>query len=101
MREWAAADCARSVAAEELRPRWRSGAGPAEYLGDLSLTPSRRGSFLAIGRVLLSHHHSREHTGQCARRALCALVLISNLASLLLAGWFPAAAELLTTPAGF
>jgi competence protein ComEC len=81
---------------EELRPRWRRVVRvPAEYLGDLSLT-----SLAAwIGSLPLVAYYFHIITPVSAPAnvlavPLCALVLISNLASLLLAGWFPAAAEL-------
>lgn len=81
---------------EDLRPRWRRALGPpAEYLGDLSLT-----SFAAwIGSLPLVAYYFNIITpvstpANVLAVPLCALVLISNLAGLLLAGWFPAAAEL-------
>ena len=64
-------------------------------LGDLSLT-----SFAAwIGSLPLVAYYFHIVTpvstpANVLAVPLCALVLISNLASLLLAGWFPAAAEL-------
>jgi competence protein ComEC len=81
---------------EELRPRWRQALRlPAEYLGDLSLT-----SLAAwIGSLPLVAYYFHIITpvstpANVLAVPLCALVLISNLASLLLAGWLPAAAEL-------
>jgi competence protein ComEC len=81
---------------EELRPRWRQAVRvPAEYLGDLSLT-----SLAAwIGSLPLVAYYFHIITpvstpSNVLAVPLCALVLISNLASLLLAGWFPAAAGL-------
>ncbi len=81
---------------EELRPRWRRMlTGPAEYVGDLSLT-----SFAAwIGSLPLVAYYFNIVTpvstpANVLAVPACALVLISNLASLLLAGWFPAAAGL-------
>ena len=68
---------------------------PAQFLGDLSLT-----SFAAwIGSLPLVAYYFHIVTpvstpANVLAVPLCALVLISNLASLLLAGWFPAAAEL-------
>ena len=81
---------------EELRPRWRKILRvPAEFLGDLSLT-----SFAAwIGSLPLVAYYFHIVTpvstpANVLAVPLCALVLISNLASLLLAAWFPVAAEL-------
>ncbi|MCX6927636.1 MAG: ComEC/Rec2 family competence protein [Verrucomicrobia bacterium] len=81
---------------EELHPRWRKTLRvPAEFLGDLTLT-----SFAAwIGSLPLVAYYFHIVTpvstpANVLAVPLCALVLISNLASLLLAGWFPAAAEL-------
>jgi len=81
---------------EELRPRWRKTLRvPATYLGDLLLT-----SFAAwIGSLPLVAYYFNIVTpvstpANVLAVPLCALVLISNLASLLLAGWFPATAEL-------
>jgi competence protein ComEC len=81
---------------EALRPRWRQKLRvPAEFLGDLSLT-----SFAAwIGSLPLVAYYFNIVTpvstpANVLAVPLCALVLISNLASLLLAGWFPAAAQL-------
>ena len=80
----------------ELRPRWRKALRvPAEFLGDLSLT-----SFAAwIGSLPLVAYYFHIITpvstlANVLAVPLCALVLISNLASLLLAAWFPIAAEL-------
>jgi competence protein ComEC len=81
---------------EELRPRWRKTLRvPAEFLGDLSLT-----SFAAwIGSLPLVAYYFHILTpvstpANVLAVPLCALVLISNLISLLLAAWFPVAAEL-------
>src|ERR1039457_4482410 len=81
---------------EELRPRWRKILRvPAEYLGDLSLT-----SLAAwIGSLPLVAYYFHIITpvstpANMLAVPLCGLVLMSNLASLLLAGWFPAAAGL-------
>jgi competence protein ComEC len=81
---------------EELRPRWRKTLRlPAKFLGDLSLT-----SFAAwIGSLPLVAYYFHIVTpvstpANVLAVPLCALVLISNLASLLLAAWFPIAAEL-------
>ena len=80
---------------EELRPRWRKTLRlPAEFVGDLSLT-----SFAAwIGSLPLVAYYFHIVTpvstpANVLAVPLCALVLISNLTSLLLAGWFSAAAE--------
>jgi competence protein ComEC len=81
---------------EELRPRWRKTLRvPAEFLGDLSLT-----SFAAwIGSLPLVAFYFHIVTpvstpANVLAVPLCALVLISNLASLLLAAWLPFGAEL-------
>ena len=82
---------------DELRPRWRQdpARAGASILGDLSLT-----SLAAwIGSLPLVAYYFHIVTpvstpANVLAVPLCALVLISNLASLLLAGWFPAAAEL-------
>ncbi len=81
---------------EELHPRWRKTLRvPARYFGDLLLT-----SFAAwIGSLPLVAYYFHIVTpvstpANVLAVPLCALVLISNLASLLLAAWFPAAAEL-------
>jgi competence protein ComEC len=81
---------------EELRPRWqRTLRVPARYLGNISLT-----SFAAwIGALPLVAYYFHIVTpvstpANVLAVPLCALVLISNLTSLLLAGWFPAAAAL-------
>jgi competence protein ComEC len=97
MREWGLRLTAPDpLLPEELRPRWRKALRlPAEYLGDLSLT-----SLAAwIGSVPLVAYYFHIVTPVSAPAnvlavPLCALVLISNLASLLTAGWFPSAAEL-------
>ena len=81
---------------EELRPQWRKNLRvPAEFLGDLSLT-----SFAAwIGSLPLVAYYFHIVTpvstpANVLAVPLCALVLISNLASLMLAAWFPVATEL-------
>ena len=81
---------------DELRPPWRQTLrAPARYFGGLSLS-----SFAAwIGALPLVAYYFHIVTpvstpANVLAVPLCALVLISNLASLLLAGWFPAAAEL-------
>jgi competence protein ComEC len=81
---------------EQLRPRWRQTLRvPARYLGELSLT-----SFAAwIGSLPLvaCYFHIVTPVSTPANVLavpLCGLVLVSNLAGLVLAGWFPAAAEL-------
>ncbi len=81
---------------EELLPRWRRLArAPARYLGDLLLT-----SFAAwVGSVPLVAWYFHVVTpvstpANLAAVPLCALVLTSNLASLLTTPWFPAMAEL-------
>jgi competence protein ComEC len=97
MREWGRRLTAPDpLLPEELRPRWRQAARvPAEYLGDLSLT-----SLAAwIGSLPLVAYYFNIVTpvstpANVLAVPLCALVLISNLAGLLLAGWFPASAEL-------
>ena len=97
MREWGRRLTAPDpLLPESLRPRWRKVLRvPAKYLGDLSLT-----SLAAwIGSLPLVAYYFHLITpvstpANVPAVPLCALVLISNLASLLLAGWFPAAAEL-------
>jgi len=81
---------------DELRPGWqRALRVPARYLADLSLT-----SFAAwIGSLPLVAYYFHIVTlvstpANVLAVPLCALVLMSNLASLLLAGWFPGAAAL-------
>ena len=81
---------------EELQPRWRQILRePARYVGDVLLT-----SLAAwIGSVPLVAYYFNIVTpvstpANLVAVPLCGLVLVSNLASLLLAGWFPAAAEL-------
>jgi competence protein ComEC len=81
---------------EELRPRWQQNLrGPARFVGGLSLT-----SLAAwIGSLPLVAYYFNIVTpvstpANVLAVPLCALVLISNLASLLLVGWFPAAATL-------
>jgi len=81
---------------EELRPRWqRILRGPARFVEDLSVT-----SLAAwIGSLPLVAYYFNIVTPMSTPANVlavpaCALVLISNLASLLLAGWFPAAAVL-------
>ena len=97
MREWGRRLTAPDpLLPEELRPRWRRVLRPpAEYLGGLTLT-----SLAAwIGSLPLVAYYFNIVTpvstpANVLAVPLCALVLISNLAGLLLAGWFPAAAEL-------
>jgi competence protein ComEC len=79
----------------ELLPRWRRIARvPARYVGDLLLT-----SFAAwVGSLPLVAYYFHVLTpvstpANIVAVPLCGLVLASNLASLLAAGWFPAAAE--------
>jgi competence protein ComEC len=81
---------------ESLRSRWRKTLRvPGVFLGDLSLS-----SFAAwIGSLPLVAYYFHIVTpvstpANVLAVPLCALVLISNLAGLLLAGWFPGAAEL-------
>ncbi len=81
---------------EGWQPRWRRSLRvPARYLEDLTLT-----SFAAwIGSVPLVAYYFHILTpvstpANVLAVPLCGFVLMSNLASLLLAGWFPAAAEL-------
>ena len=80
----------------ELQPRWRRVLRqPGRYAGDLLLA-----SFAAwIGSLPLVAYYFHIVTpvstpANVLAVPLCGLVLISNLASLLLAGWFPALAEL-------
>jgi len=80
----------------KLRPRWREALRvPGRYAGDLLLT-----SFAAwIGSLPLVAYYFHivslvSTPANCVAVPLCGLVLISNLASLLVAGWFPALAEL-------
>ncbi len=79
----------------ELLPRWRRlFRGPTRYVGGLLLT-----SFAAwIGSVPLVAYYFHILTpvstpANIVAVPLCGLVLVSNLAALLVAGWFPAAAE--------
>jgi ComEC/Rec2-related protein len=79
----------------ELLPRWRRMArAPARYVGGLLLT-----SFAAwVGSVPLVAYYFHILTpistpANIVAVPLCGLVLVSNLAGLLVAGWFPAAAE--------
>jgi len=81
---------------EELHPRWRKVLrAPTEYLGDLSLT-----SFAAwIGSLPLVAYYFHIVTpvstpANVLAVPLCALVLISNLISLVLAAWLPFGAGL-------
>lgn len=81
---------------DELRPRWqRTLRAPARFVEDLSIT-----SLAAwIGSLPLVAYYFNIVTpvstpANVLAVPACALVLISNLASLLLAGWFPAAATL-------
>ncbi len=80
----------------ELRPRWRRAAGrPAWYVLEYLLV-----SFAAwIGSIPLVAYYFHIVTPVSAPAnlvavPLCALVLVSNLLSLLLTSWFPAAAVL-------
>ena len=79
-----------------LHPRWRQTlAGPGRWLGGLAAT-----SFAAwIGSLPLVAYYFNIITpvstpANVLAVPLCALVLVSNLASLLLTCWIPAAAEL-------
>jgi competence protein ComEC len=79
-----------------LRRRWPAVIlVPARYCGDVLLT-----SFAAwIGSIPLAAYYFHILTpvstpANLVAVPLCALVLVSNLSSLLLVGWFPAAAEL-------
>ena len=81
---------------KELRRQWPPILGvPARFVWDLLLV-----SFAAwVGSLPLVAYYFHIVTpvstpANILAVPLCALVLISNLASLLLAGWFPAAAEL-------
>jgi competence protein ComEC len=80
----------------ELQARWRKTfRTPLRYFGDLVLT-----SFAAwVGSLPLVAYYFHIVTpvstpANVLAVPLCALVLVSNLASLLLAGWFQLAAEL-------
>jgi len=79
-----------------LYPRWREWLRvPSRYLGDLLLT-----SFAAwVGSLPLVAYYFNIITpvstpANVAAVPLCGLVLVSNLTSLMLAGWYPGAAEL-------
>lgn len=81
---------------KQLHHRWPPVVGvPARYIGDLFVT-----SFAAwIGSIPLVAYYFNILTpvstpANILAVPLCVLVLISNLISLLLAAWFPAAAEL-------
>ncbi len=81
---------------DELRPQWQRLARPAaRFALDFLLV-----SFAAwIGSIPLVAYYFHIVTPVSAPAnllavPLCALVLVSNLTSLLLAGWFPAAAEI-------
>jgi competence protein ComEC len=81
---------------DELRPRWQKILRPpARFALDILLV-----SFAAwLGSIPLTAYYFHIVTPVSAPAnllavPLCALVLISNLACLLVAGWFPAAAEL-------
>ena len=81
---------------EELQPRWRrTFRRPLRYVGDLFLS-----SFAAwLGSLPLVAYYFHLVTpvstpANLVAVPLCGFVLISNLASLMLSGWFPAAAEL-------
>ena len=80
---------------EALLPRWRRlGQGPARYVGGLLPT-----SFAAwAGSLPLAAYYFHIVTpvstlANIVAVPLCGLVLVSNLACLLVASWFPAAAE--------
>jgi len=80
---------------EALLPRWRRlGRGPARYVGGLLPT-----SFAAwAGSLPLAAYYFHIVTPVSTQASvvaapLCGVVLMSNLACLLVAGWFPAAAE--------
>ncbi len=80
----------------KLQPRWRRTLrAPGRFVGDLLLT-----SFAAwIGSLPLVAYYFHIVTpvstpANVVAVPLCGLVLISNFTSLLLAGWFPALAEL-------
>jgi competence protein ComEC len=81
---------------QELQPRWRQALrGPGGFLSGLVLS-----SLAAwIGSLPLVAYYFNIITpvstpANVPAVVLCAFVLISNLSSLLLAGWFPAAAQL-------
>src|SRR5208283_3607056 len=82
---------------DDLRPRWQRALRwpPVGWLGDLLLV-----SLAAwLGSLPLAAYYFHILTpvstpANVLAVPLCSLVLVSNLASLLLAGWFPAAAEL-------
>ena len=72
MREWGRRLTAPDpLLPEELRPRWRQVAASARGVPWRPVAHLARGvdRLPAVGRILLSHHHSRQRTGQCARRA--------------------------------
>jgi competence protein ComEC len=79
---------------EVLRPRWQQSLRvPARYLGDLSLTSSA--AWIGCVPLVAYYFHIVTPVSTPANVLavpLCALVLVSNLTSLLLAGWFPALA---------
>ena len=81
---------------ESLRPRWRKALdAPARYLLDLFFV-----SLAAwLGSIPLAAYYFHIFTpvsglANVVAVPLCALVLVSNFISLLLAGWFPGGAEL-------
>jgi competence protein ComEC len=97
MREWGRRLTAPDpLLPEELRPRWRKTVRvPAEYLGDLFLTSLA--AWIGSLPLVAYYFHIMTPVSTPANMLavpLCALVLISNLTSLLLAGWVPAAAGL-------
>ena len=79
-----------------LQPRWRQTVRvPGRYLGDLTCTSAAAW----IGALPLVAYYFNIVTpvstpANVLAVPLCGLVLTSNLASLLLAGWFPPASEL-------
>jgi competence protein ComEC len=81
---------------DKLRPRWRQSLRvPARYLEDLSLTSLA--AWIGCLPLVAYYFHIVTPVSTPANVLavpLCAFVLMSNLASLLLAGWFPAAAAL-------
>lgn len=81
---------------EELWPRWRRLLRrPMRFVEDLTL--SSLGAWLGSLPLVAYYFHLVTPVSTPANILavpLCGLVLVSNLASLLLAAWFPAAAEL-------
>jgi len=80
----------------QLRPAWQQKLrAPAKHLGDLLLTSLA--AWLGSLPLVAYYFHIVTPVSTPANMVavpLCAFVLVSNLASLLLAGWFPAGAEL-------